>query len=74
MGKRAKQLEQMTLVHPHAAGLDIGAREIYACVPAKQGVENVQVFGTFTPDLVHIYRKNIIKIPFHLTFSNTMMI
>ena len=49
-----KGLEQMTIVHPNAAGLDIGAREIYGCVPAERAEENVQVFGTFTPDLARL--------------------
>jgi hypothetical protein len=28
-----KPLEELKIVHPHAAGLDIGATEIWACVP-----------------------------------------
>jgi transposase len=39
------------LVHPHAAGLDIGKREIWAAVPPVAGRETVRAFGTFTPDL-----------------------
>jgi hypothetical protein len=27
------RIEQLTVVHPHAAGLDIGAHEIVAAVP-----------------------------------------
>ena len=34
-----------------AAGLDIGAEEIWACVPAERDAQPVRVFGTFTPDL-----------------------
>jgi transposase len=34
-----------------AAGLDIGAAEIWACVPADRDTQPVRVFGTFTPDL-----------------------
>ena len=41
-------LEQMNL---SAAGLDIGAQEIYACVPADRDENPVQVFPTFTRDL-----------------------
>lgn len=51
MGKRKKRLEYLPIVYPNAAGLDIGAREIYACVPPDRAEDNVQVFGTFTPDL-----------------------
>jgi hypothetical protein len=42
MGKRSKRLEQLALVHPNAAGLDIGAREIWACVPADAEQNNVR--------------------------------
>lgn len=41
----------LAVVHPNAAGLDIGAREIWACVPADRVSESVQYFATFTPDL-----------------------
>jgi len=51
MSKRAKHLEQIAMVHPHAAGLDIGSREIWACVPPDGDGETVKPFGTFTPDL-----------------------
>jgi transposase len=37
--------------NPAAAGLDIGAEEIWACVPAERDARPVRVFGTFTPDL-----------------------
>jgi transposase len=39
------------VVNPQAAGLDIGAREIWACVPADRDTTPVRAFGTFTPDL-----------------------
>jgi transposase len=51
MRKRGKRLERLPLVYPNAAGLDIGSREIYACVPSDRTQDNVKVFGTFTPDL-----------------------
>lgn len=38
-------------VNPHAAGLDIGREEIWACVPEDRDAEPVRSFGTFTPDL-----------------------
>ena len=40
-----------SVVNPHAAGLDIGASEIWACVPADRDATPVRAFGTFTPDL-----------------------
>ena len=51
MSKRSKRVEQMPILYPNAAGLDIGAREIYACVRPDRADENVKAFGTFTPDL-----------------------
>lgn len=38
-------------VNPHAAGIDIGARESYACVPADRDPKPVQRFGTTTPEI-----------------------
>jgi transposase len=43
--------EVWTIVNPHAAGLDIGASEIWACVPADRDTTPVRMFATFTPDL-----------------------
>jgi transposase len=47
----SREAEDMMVMHPHAAGLDIGAEEIWAAVPADQDPEPVRRFGTFTPDL-----------------------
>jgi len=49
--KSKPDLDSLASVHPHAAGLDIGAREIWVCVPPETEGETVRVFGTFTPDL-----------------------
>lgn len=43
--------EPLGVVHPHAAGLDIGASEIWAAVPSDRDPPPVRRFGTFTPDL-----------------------
>jgi transposase len=37
--------------HPHAAGVDIGARDIYVAVPPNSCPDNVRSFPTFTEDL-----------------------
>ncbi len=47
----ATRIEQLSVVHPHAAGLDIGAHEIVAAVPPDHDNQPVRVFGTFTVDL-----------------------
>jgi transposase len=51
MSKATKRSETIAIVHPHAAGLDIGTREIFACAPSEDEGQAVKVFGTFTPDL-----------------------
>jgi transposase len=44
-------MEQVPVVNPHAAGLDIGSAEIWAAVPADRASPPVRRFGTYTPDL-----------------------
>ena len=43
--------ESWEKINPSAAGLDIGAREIYAAVPPRLDPKPVRCFGTKTPDL-----------------------
>lgn len=58
MSKRDRQqaqkvvdLNSLEQINLNAAGLDIGAEEIYACVPPGRDSESVRQFGTFTADL-----------------------
>ena len=39
------------LVEPNAAGIDVGAREMYVAIPPDRDPEPVRVFATFTADL-----------------------
>jgi transposase len=48
---RTAQLSQLAQLHLNAAGLDIGASEIWACVPGDRAAEPVRRFETFTVDL-----------------------
>lgn len=48
---RIPKLETLGIVHPNAAGFDIGSREIWACIPADRDPQSVRCFATFTPDL-----------------------
>jgi transposase len=48
---RAAVVPKLRRHNPAAAGLDIGAEEIWACVPAECAAQPVRAFGTFTPDL-----------------------
>ena len=48
MKVQVNALEQINL---HAAGIDIGAEEIYVAVPPDQDTQSVRAFPTFTADL-----------------------
>ena len=51
-GKRKGMcMEDRPLLEPNAAGIDIGAREIFVAVPSDRDPNPVQVFLTFTDDL-----------------------
>jgi transposase len=47
----ARPCEGLRQVTPHAAGVDIGAQEIMACVPDGDDPQIVRPFGTYTADL-----------------------
>jgi transposase len=57
LSKRQSKLEEarpfagVNKVHPKAAGVDLGAREIMVCVVNKEGEQLVRAFGTYTVDL-----------------------
>jgi len=56
-GKRTQGMEKahpfqgMSRVNPNAAGVDIGAVEIVACVPGEGNTQIVRAFGNYTVDL-----------------------
>lgn len=45
------KIVEMTLVHPNAAGIDIGDSVHAVAVPVGRDVESVRIFGAFTCDL-----------------------
>ena len=49
--KRGMCFEDRPILEPHAAGIDIGARELFVAVPAGRDENPVRVFATFTEDL-----------------------
>src|SRR5712691_11381613 len=54
--KRTQDVKKTTnavlpVMRPDAAGVDIGATEIFVAVPADRAAENVRSFPTFTQDL-----------------------
>jgi len=44
------------IVHPDAAGIDLGATEIYVCVPLDRDPQPIRCFGSFTDDLHAVVR------------------
>jgi transposase len=59
MAKRRKTKKKtdnaiLPVMRPNAAGIDIGATEIYVAVPADRDAENVRSFPTFTQDLYRL--------------------
>ena len=41
----------LPIIHPDAAGIDIGAEEIFVSVPPDRDIDSVRRFDTFTRDL-----------------------
>ena len=50
----AKTNVQLPTLHPHAAGVDIGATQIQAAVPHDVDAQPVRTFSTFTDDLLRL--------------------
>lgn len=51
MAKKKDNEQKFGVINPNAAGIDIGSREHYVCVPADRDPQNIKVFGAFTQDL-----------------------
>ena len=51
LAEEAVQLDILQRLNPNAAGLDIGAAEIWASVPPGRDWKPVRMFPTFTADL-----------------------
>jgi transposase len=51
---KSKNAAEPPLLNPNAAGIDIGATEIFVAVPADRDAEPVRSFATFTEDLNHL--------------------
>jgi len=49
--KAIVEMENLEQLNLNAAGLDIGAEEIYACVPVGRDTETVRCFKSFSADL-----------------------
>ena len=52
MAKRPRSITRTpSVLHPDAAGIDVGSREHWVAVPAERAGESVRCFRTFTADL-----------------------
>ena len=52
MGRKGKRrCDHLPVLHPDAAGIDIGASELFVAVPADREADSVRSFATFTQDL-----------------------
>ncbi len=52
--RRTTRPVTMPILHPHAAGIDVGATELYVCVPLDRDPQPIRRFGTFTEDLLAV--------------------
>jgi transposase len=50
--KAAKSAASLPVINPHAAGIDVGATQMFVSVPIDSCAESIGVFGTFTDDLL----------------------
>ncbi len=50
-GSPIKPVEPLKQINPHAAGVDIGSEELYACIPSNRDEQFVRKFRTFTCDI-----------------------
>jgi len=56
-GKKKKETKtnmSLPVMRPNAAGIDIGATEIFVAVPQDRSTESVRAFPTFTQDLYEL--------------------
>jgi transposase len=51
---KKKTPNQLPILQPHAAGIDVAAEEIFVAVPADRDPEPVRRYRTFTPDLYEL--------------------
>jgi len=52
--RRTTRAATPPILNPHAAGIDVGATEIYVCVPLERDPQPIRRFGTFTQELLAV--------------------
>ena len=50
-GQEKRKTKSFPLIEPNAAGIDVGATEIYVAVPDDRAPQSVRKYETFTEDL-----------------------
>jgi hypothetical protein len=45
---------QLNVINPNAAGIDLGSKEHWVCVPPESTRENIRPFGCTTPELMEL--------------------
>ena len=50
--EQKSQESQLTIINPHTAGIDLGSREHWVCVPPSATELNIRCFGCTTPELL----------------------
>lgn len=52
--QKAIDFNVLEQIQPDAAGIDVGASELYVCVPLGRDEQQIKSFSTFTVDLHHL--------------------
>ena len=51
MPHRRSRVTQLPMIEPDAAGIDVGATQVFVAVPADRDPESIRSFDTFTVEL-----------------------
>jgi transposase len=51
MPRNRNRVAQLPVIEPHAAGIDVGATQVFVAVPADRDPESIRSFETFTVEL-----------------------
>lgn len=54
VSKPAAEVDELTVINPNAAGIDIAANEVWVSVRADRDPQPVRCFGMCTPDLIAV--------------------
>jgi transposase len=54
MPKKRSRVAQLPVIEPNAAGIDVGATQVFVAVPADRDPEPIRSFETFTTELEHL--------------------